>query len=138
MNSNTDTRQSVNKTIDKLAKICGMLGSDHPGERASAALLATQILDYLELSWSDIVFAAFQSYRHEHQNKKAIEYDDRPPGWHVKLCNDILNTKGDEIDKWGVNFLSSLLKRYRSIRLTKKQADCLDNIAKLYGFGEKK
>lgn len=39
----------------KLAKICGLLGSDHLGERAAAAAMADRIVRDLGLTWFDVV-----------------------------------------------------------------------------------
>lgn len=44
-------------TAGRLAKILGMLGSDHDGERAAAGLKASQIVRGLGLSWSDVIAA---------------------------------------------------------------------------------
>ena|SRR5712671_5916708 len=40
----------------KLVRVLGMLGSDHDGERASAARMATQMLREAELTWDHVVF----------------------------------------------------------------------------------
>jgi hypothetical protein len=40
---------------DRLAKLCGMLGSAHDGERASAALKADQLLRQHRLRWPDVI-----------------------------------------------------------------------------------
>jgi hypothetical protein len=42
-------------TADRLAKILGLLGSDHDGERAAAAAKADQLIRGLGLTWRDIV-----------------------------------------------------------------------------------
>ena len=42
----------------RLAKLCGLLGSDHDGERASAALMATKLLKMNDMTWSDLVHRA--------------------------------------------------------------------------------
>jgi hypothetical protein len=39
----------------RLAKVCGMLGSAHAGERAAAAKMATDILRKAGMRWEDIV-----------------------------------------------------------------------------------
>lgn len=39
----------------KLAKVCGMLGSAHAGERAAAALKATALLSEMGLTWNAFV-----------------------------------------------------------------------------------
>jgi hypothetical protein len=40
---------------DRFVKVCGMLGSDHVGERAAAALKATAILREQELTWDELL-----------------------------------------------------------------------------------
>ena len=39
----------------KLAKLLGMLSSDHVGERAAAALAASRFVQSRNLTWSDVV-----------------------------------------------------------------------------------
>jgi hypothetical protein len=43
------------KAAAHLARICGMFGSDHDGERAAAAHLADQHIKRLGLSWGDVI-----------------------------------------------------------------------------------
>jgi hypothetical protein len=43
------------KAANKLAKICGLLGSDHAGERAAAAALADRMVRELGLRWADVI-----------------------------------------------------------------------------------
>jgi enamine deaminase RidA (YjgF/YER057c/UK114 family) len=43
------------RTADKLARICGMFGSDHIGERAAAAQMADKLLKECGLRWSDVI-----------------------------------------------------------------------------------
>ena len=40
---------------DKLAKLCGLFGSDHDGERATAAAKADQLIRSHGLRWSDVI-----------------------------------------------------------------------------------
>lgn len=121
---NQGTGGEANKTIDKLAKICGMLGSAHDGERASAALLATQILDDLDVTWRNVIERAFSASK----PAASVDMDERNAGWHVGYCAWLINNKGDTLSKWDMDFLTSLTGRYASIRLTQKQADCLTRI----------
>jgi hypothetical protein len=44
-------------TRDKLAKVCGLLGSNHDGERAAAAHQATEILRRHGLTWAELILA---------------------------------------------------------------------------------
>jgi hypothetical protein len=40
---------------DKLAKLCGMFGSEYDGERAVAAALADQLVRDLGLTWQQVI-----------------------------------------------------------------------------------
>jgi hypothetical protein len=40
---------------DKLSKVCGMFGSAHDGERATAAALADRLVRDAGLTWPDII-----------------------------------------------------------------------------------
>jgi hypothetical protein len=42
-------------TLTKLTRVLGMLGSDHAGERASAALAAHKMVASLGVSWRDLL-----------------------------------------------------------------------------------
>src|SRR5262245_50534556 len=42
-------------SADRLVKLLGMLGSDHPGERAVAGLKASTLVCSLGLRWADII-----------------------------------------------------------------------------------
>ncbi len=42
-------------TLTKLTRILGMLGSDHAGERASAALAAHKLVETLGVSWRELL-----------------------------------------------------------------------------------
>ena len=46
------------RALDRLRKVCGLLGSEHDGERAAAALRATAMLRDAGRSWADINFGA--------------------------------------------------------------------------------
>jgi hypothetical protein len=43
------------RTADRLAKLCGMFGSDHDGERAAAALKADQLVRAHGLRWGEVI-----------------------------------------------------------------------------------
>ena len=43
------------EVADRLAKLLGMLGSDHAGERAAAGLKATALLKREGLRWLDVI-----------------------------------------------------------------------------------
>jgi hypothetical protein len=43
------------RDAERLAKLCGMFGSDHDGERASAAAMADEIVRAHGLTWRDVI-----------------------------------------------------------------------------------
>jgi len=45
--------------IGRLSRLCGMLGSDHAGERSNAATLATRELRRAGMTWPDVIARAF-------------------------------------------------------------------------------
>ena len=46
---------STPAVLHKLARICGMFGSAHDGERAAAAALADRLVRDAGLSWGDVI-----------------------------------------------------------------------------------
>ena len=46
----------------KLIRVLGMLGSDHPGERAAAALVAHRLIKSNNRTWSELLQPAGQRY----------------------------------------------------------------------------
>jgi hypothetical protein len=43
------------QTAARLARICGMFGSNHAGERASAAAMADSMVRQLGMTWPDVI-----------------------------------------------------------------------------------
>jgi hypothetical protein len=41
-------------TLSRFRKVCGLLGSSHAGERAAAALKATEVLKAAGKTWADV------------------------------------------------------------------------------------
>ena len=48
-----------------MAKLCGLLGSSHSGERAAAALKADQLLKAHGLRWPDVICVPCAEHAHE-------------------------------------------------------------------------
>jgi hypothetical protein len=77
------------RSIERLVKLLGMLGSNHDGERAAAALKANALVREHGLVWSDVIPAAPEqsssSYRQEHARR--WEHDaagaDQTVDWHI-------------------------------------------------------
>lgn len=65
--------------IQKLARICGLLGSSHHGERAVAAVKASEILRANGLTWDEFVLKAFKAQTtKEEQPKRAPHWSQIP------------------------------------------------------------
>ena len=45
-------------TAERLAKLCGLLGSDHAGERSTAAAKADALIRSRGLRWTDVIASA--------------------------------------------------------------------------------
>ena len=43
---------------ERLVKLCGMFGSDHPGERANAAAAADKLIRAAGMRWPDVIHPA--------------------------------------------------------------------------------
>jgi hypothetical protein len=57
----TPARQLATDIAQRLAKLCGMFGSDHAGERATAALKADRLVRDQGLTWPDVILPARRS-----------------------------------------------------------------------------
>jgi hypothetical protein len=53
------------RATDRLAKLCGMFGSDHAGERAAAAAKADDMVRSLGLRWADVINVPLVPAGHE-------------------------------------------------------------------------
>jgi hypothetical protein len=93
---------------DKLARICGMFGSEHEGERASAAWLADRLVRGAGVSWFDVLAGA---------NVRSA------PESLSDLCRQLL-AYSDFLTVWEASFLQSL-----RAPITPRQRDKLDDIA---------
>ncbi len=109
--------------VAKLAKILGMLGSDHDGERAAAALKADHFVKQAGLTWEAIVSPNRAPKPH------------RPPefGTWRKTCRECL-ARDKDLRQWERGFLRDLPKFQR---ISTKQRYCLNEIAIRLGVKER-
>jgi hypothetical protein len=107
----------------KLAKLLGMLGSDHVGERDNAARAAHKLVTEARLTWMDVV----QPPPTEHRTPQPSA-----PPWRQVVRN--LLARPGSLRTWERDeFLPSLL---RFQKLSPKQRSCLDQIAsRVFGRG---
>lgn len=97
-----------------LAKLCGMFGSDHPGERANAAAAADKLVRQAGLRWPDIILPALPGPKREREiasDEDAIEF-----------CIE----HDAELTSWEFKFVWSL--RRQRYALTAKQLNTLAGI----------
>jgi hypothetical protein len=102
--------------LEKLRKLCGMLGSDFDGERAVAGRMASDLLREHRLTWADVLgaeAAAAEPVRVWHE-----PYD------HHQAAAQCL-AWGEVLTGWEANFLRSISGRWS---LSAKQKRCLQPI----------
>jgi hypothetical protein len=109
--------------VAKLAKILGMLGSDHDGERAAAALKADHFVRQAGLTWETILKSGHAPKPH------------RPPefGTWRQTCRECL-ARDRDLRQWERGFLNDLPKFQR---ISTKQRYCLNEIAIRLGIRER-
>lgn len=122
------------EAILRLAKFLGMLGSEHMGERASAGLKATQLLQAHGATWADLV-QQLNSPAPRHappprQGKPLFNWKPIAQGClDVHEQDDIV---GPCLSAWEHNFITDILERNFD-SLTDKQADVLHRVAAKMG-----
>jgi hypothetical protein len=106
-------------TIDRerLVRVLGMLGSDHPGERANAAAAADRLVREAGLRWPDVIVLALPAPDPD----LVIGTDDDAIGF-CRTCESMLSP-------WERGFIQSLAERRRWLMpLTAKQSAVLARI----------
>jgi hypothetical protein len=97
----------------KLAKLLGLLGSTHAGERDAAALASQRFLEQRGLTWRAVL------------EPPAVEHQQPQMGIWRQTCARCLEHRAS-LRAWEANFLTDLPK-FR--RLSTKQRYCLQTIA---------
>ncbi len=98
--------------LERLAKLTGLLGSRFPGERASAAQKATDLIRKHGLTWRDVIIPA------------ALP----APTGDSTIAGEIRSAlRSPVINDWERGFLISIRERPR---LSQKQLDCLERITR--------
>ena len=109
---------------DKLVKLLALMSSDHVGERASAALMATRAIKSRGLSWEDVIPEDSRSvYREPVRWQQPTQA--RPPttptsSWIAQI--QFVLSREASLTAWERQFAISLGCRSR---ITPKQADVL-------------
>lgn len=105
--------------IDKFSRICGMLGSVHDGERAAAALKATEFLQARSLTWADLIKALPAGPR---QTREAHWSD--APRTEAEWLQALKAHCWDCLSEWEQGFVADVLARNRW-PLTERQREVL-------------
>ncbi len=109
-----------NSERTRLASICGMLTSSHVGERAAAALKASEFLQSRGLTWREALEQA--EARIVYLPMPAHPQPEPPPSSKLHETIAQLLQCPDQLTKWEHGFLVSLRTRRR---ITPKQAAIL-------------
>jgi hypothetical protein len=108
--------------VDRLAKLCGLFGSDHLGERAAAAAKAHDLVRGAGLTWPEVLAGPHASQSGTHRG------DGPQRTWRRELTPAvILATYGAALTGWEKCFLAGLAKRGASM-WTDRQIEVLDGI----------
>jgi hypothetical protein len=98
---------------DRLAKLLGMLGSDHDGEILAAARQAERLRSEARLTWADILAPALQ------QPPRPQQHSPTP----AQVVDFVLD-HAEVLTDWEINFAKSI--RHQRSRLSPKQREVLD------------
>lgn len=119
--------------IDRLRKLCGMLGSEHVGERASAALKATELLRAHKLTWADAVMPPTPAWPGNTATptprKGRPETTAAPDDWLDVVFRAM--DACDSMSDWEYNFMEQM-ERWKG-RPSPKQWAVIDRIARKVG-----
>jgi cupin superfamily acireductone dioxygenase involved in methionine salvage len=87
----------------RLAKLCGMFGSDHDGERAAAAAKADQLIRERGLTWRDVILlpSASSNLTSDWQRMAAYCQAHHPKlnAKELKFVRTMLNWRGEPSEK---------------------------------------
>lgn len=120
---------------DRLAKLLGMLGSDHAGERDAAAIAAVKFRKQRNVTWPDVIGApAPQARPRQPQRPRHATPDPWPEtpwsaDWRAVAAG--LGHYADLMSDWERDFVASI-RRQKSI--TPKQHDVVLRLARRMGL----
>jgi hypothetical protein len=117
----------------KLAKLLGMLGSSHSGERDAAGLAAHRMVSGAGMTWFDVLTPQVEHHRRKPEPEP--ERDDPEPDWPPPRPTNAyaswrrtvasLLSRTELLTAWEVGFLHSINERYS---LSERQFEVLEDI----------
>lgn len=115
--------------LQRLVKLCGMLSSDFPGERATAAKMATDLLREEKLTWAEFLLNGIKLTGPQTSPPPPSPHPtwrgSRPVVWREQ-ARECLQYP-DELSEWEKEFLGSILRQARA-RPSERQAEVLTRI----------
>ncbi len=115
----------------RLARLLGMLGSDHDGEVANAGRLAHRLVTGCGLTWTDIVVGSAAPAKRKPRKPRAKRPPPKPPAtrppehWHQD-AEQVMQS--GQASPWEQSFCASLLTQWRGRCLSDKQTEVLFRI----------
>jgi hypothetical protein len=103
------TKHLPRHELERLAKLCGLFGSDHAGERASAAAMADRIVRMHGLVWADVITPSSSLALPTRSTREKASF--------IYANRELLN-------EWGRDFATNV-RRYAN-RLSARQLHFLD------------
>jgi hypothetical protein len=91
---------------EKLAAVLGMLGSDHDGERAAAALIASRIVREAGLSWRELLVETSSRDEVGSTEQQPATPTRAEPHWREMLA--AARRRPELLTEWESRFLSSI------------------------------
>jgi hypothetical protein len=73
------------RTADKLARICGLFGSNHAGERSSAAAMADEIIRTRGISWHQVISGAVPKAMPAYSTGEALDNIEHASWWEERF-----------------------------------------------------
>jgi hypothetical protein len=110
----------------RLVSLLGMLGSDHDGERATAARMVEEHRRKCGLSWAEIVIPSPAEEKRAPPGEQKARKPRKPsaPAWQAKAKGVVRSVLATE---WERNFAQGLLARWHG-PLTAKQTEVLERV----------
>ncbi len=96
--------------LSRLEKLAGMLGSDFDGERATAAALASKLLQNHGLTWADVIRAPAAASSSTSYKRRGFWFDPEGPNDALRLLakyDDVLAAR----NRWLAGFIADLIAR---------------------------
>src|SRR5436305_11185773 len=93
---------------DRLVKLCGMLGSDHAGERANAAAAADRMMREAGMRWRDVILPALPA-------------PPRERGYTVADAVPFVLDRWDTLTDWEIGFAEGIQRQRKPLSAKQRE-----------------